>query len=64
MMFVILHASFFIMYSFIVIVLKTKPQEAILPQNQHIKSWQNVKRISDLPTLIFFGMVVETQVFF
>ena len=47
----------------IVILLKTKPQEAILPQNQHLKSWQKIKRISDLPTQIFFGMLVETQVF-
>ena len=48
----------------IVILLKTKPQEAILPQNQHIKSWQKIKIISDLSILICFGMFVETQVFF
>ena len=47
----------------IVILLKIKPQEAILPQNQHIKSWRKIKRISDLPTLICFGMFVETRVF-
>ena len=49
---------------FIVILLKTTPQEAILPCNKHIKSWQKIKWISDLPTLIFFGMLVETWVFF
>ena len=36
MMLVILHAS--LCTGFIVIVLKTKPQEASLPQNQHIKT--------------------------
>ena len=48
---------------FIVILLKTTPKEAILSWNQHIKSWQKIKRISDLPTLIFFGMLVEARVF-
>ena len=45
-------------------MLKYEPQEAILPWNQHIKSRQKIKRITDLPTLIFFGMLVETRVFF
>ena len=37
MIVVILHALF-LLFGFIVIVLKTKPKEAILPQNQHLKS--------------------------
>ena len=31
---------------------------------QEIKIRQKMKRFSNLPTLIFFGMLAETQVFF
>ena len=47
---------------FIVILLKYVPQEARLSWNQQIKSWQKIKRISDLPTLKCLGMLVETRV--
>ena len=35
----------------IVILLKTKPQEAILPWNQHIKSWQQIKEFLTDPNV-------------
>ena len=43
----------------IIIFLNKKPQEQILPGNRHKNSWQK----SDLPTLIFFDMLVEIWVF-
>ena len=39
------------------------PQKTVLPWNQHIKSWQKIKRMSVLPTVICFGMLVEIHAF-
>ena len=42
----------------------------IFSHNKHVLTYSNkkirqkLKRFSDLPTLIFFGMLGETQVFF
>ena len=49
---------FSLFIGFIVIVLKPKTKEVILPWNKHIKSWQKIKQISDLPTLMFFRHVI------
>ena len=68
MMFVIIHALFFIMYRFYSNCVENKaPRSNFAPKSAYKKLTKKKKekkkrRISDLHTLIFFGMVVETQV--
>ena len=56
-MFFILDALFFIIYRFYSNFIENyAPKKQFCPEIQiYIKSWQKIKRISDLSTLIFFG---------
>ena len=64
MMFFILHALFFSIYRFYSNYVENWATRNNFALKSAYKKLQKIKRISDLPTLIFFDMLVETKVIF